>query len=81
VGVLSRYTLTPKKENWIVVKRVFKYLCGTKYYGICYQWKPKSNNKVNVHVFFYVDWATDIDRWRSTNGYVFKLFSREIYTG
>ena len=28
VGVLSTYMSTLGKENWIVVKRVFRYLCG-----------------------------------------------------
>jgi hypothetical protein len=36
VGVLSRYMSTPEKEHWTTVKRVFRYLCGTKYYVICY---------------------------------------------
>jgi hypothetical protein len=39
VGVLRRYMLTHGKENWTTVKRVFRYLCGTKEYAICYQGK------------------------------------------
>jgi hypothetical protein len=35
VGVLSRYMLTPGKEHWTTVKRVFRYLCGMKDYVIC----------------------------------------------
>ena len=35
VGVLSRYMSKPRKEHWTVVKRVFKYLCGTTDYAIC----------------------------------------------
>jgi hypothetical protein len=34
VGVLIRHMSTPKKEKWILVKRLFRYLCGTKYYDI-----------------------------------------------
>jgi hypothetical protein len=30
VELLSRYMLTPRKEHWIVVKGVFRYLCGMK---------------------------------------------------
>jgi hypothetical protein len=30
---LSKYMSKPRKEHWIVVKRVFKYLCGTTSYG------------------------------------------------
>jgi hypothetical protein len=41
VGVFRRYMSTPGKEHWTTINRVFKYLCGTKYYSICYQGKPK----------------------------------------
>jgi hypothetical protein len=37
VGVLRRYMLTPGKEHWTIFKRVFRYLCGTVDYAICYQ--------------------------------------------
>jgi hypothetical protein len=39
-GVLRRYMFTLGKEHWTIVKRVFRYLCGRKYYSICYQGKP-----------------------------------------
>jgi hypothetical protein len=35
VGVLSKYVSKPEKEHWVVVKRVFRYLCGTTSYGLC----------------------------------------------
>ena len=34
VGVLSRYMSKPGKEHWKIVKRVFRYLCGTTNYGL-----------------------------------------------
>jgi hypothetical protein len=37
VGVFSKYMPKPWKGNWTTVKRVFKYLCGTTSYGLCYQ--------------------------------------------
>jgi len=37
VGVLSKFMSKLGKENWIVVKRVFRYLRGTSDYGLCYQ--------------------------------------------
>ena len=30
VGVLSRFMSNPRKEHWTIVKRVFRYLRGTK---------------------------------------------------
>jgi hypothetical protein len=35
VGVFSRYTSKPGKENWTTVKRVYRYLHGTSSYGLC----------------------------------------------
>eukprot|EP00253_Pinus_taeda_P034904 PITA_34904 len=37
VGVLSRFMSKPGKEHWTAVKQVFRYLCGTSDYGLCYQ--------------------------------------------
>jgi hypothetical protein len=62
MGVLRRYTSTPRKEHWTTVKRVFRYLCGTKYYVIYYQGKPKTDRVVNVHGFVDVNWVGDLDR-------------------
>jgi hypothetical protein len=79
IGVFSRYMLTPRKEHWTIVKRVFKYLCGTKEYDTCYQGKPGGDSgKLNVHDFVDADWDGDMDRRRSTNGYVFNMFGGEI---
>jgi hypothetical protein len=55
VGGLRRYMSTPEKENWKIFKRVFTYLCGTKYYAICYQGKPRGDSEVYVHEFFDID--------------------------
>jgi hypothetical protein len=78
VGVLNRYMSTTGKEHWTTVKRVFRYLCGTKDYAICYQGKPGNGSERDVHGFVDVDWAGDLDRRRSTNGYVFKKFGGAI---
>jgi hypothetical protein len=76
--VLSRYMSTSEKDYRKVVKRIFRYLCGTKYYAICYQGKPIGESELYVHGFVDADWAGDLDRQRSTSGYVFKMFSGEI---
>jgi hypothetical protein len=78
MGVLSRYMLTPRKENWTTIKRVFRYLCVIKYYAICYQGKPGGDSELNVHGFVDTEWVGDMDRWRLTNGYVFKMLGGAI---
>jgi hypothetical protein len=55
VGVLRKYMLTPDKEHWTIVKRVFKYLCGTKYYVICHRGKPGDDSEVDLHGFVDAD--------------------------
>jgi len=69
---------TPRKEHWIVVKRLSTYFFGTKYYAMCYQVKPRGDSELNVHVFFDVNSVGDMNQWRSNNGYVFKMFGEEI---
>jgi hypothetical protein len=61
LGLLRRYMSTPEKEHWIFLKRVFRYLCGTKYYVICYQGNPDTDSEVNVDGYVNVDWDRDMD--------------------
>ena len=67
----------PRKEHWTTIKRVFRYLC-TSSYGLCYEGRPGLDRVVDIHVFVDADWAGDLDRRRSTSGYVFNLFGGEI---
>eukprot|EP00253_Pinus_taeda_P004544 PITA_04544 len=53
VGVLSRFMSKPGKEHWIAVKWVFRYLCGTSDYGLCYQGKPGLDRVLDI--FGFVD--------------------------
>jgi hypothetical protein len=53
---------TPGKEHWKTVKRIFRYFFATKYYAICYQGKYEDDSELNVHGFFNVVWAGDMDR-------------------
>ena len=78
VGVLSRYMSKPGKEHWTTVKRVFRYLRGTTDFAICYQGRPGLKREINIQGFANVDWAGDLDRRRSTSGYVFNLFGGAI---
>jgi hypothetical protein len=68
---------TTGKEHWKTIKRVFRYLCGTKDYVIFYQGKPGGDSELNVHGFVDANWVGDLDQRRSTNGYVFKMFDEK----
>ena len=78
VGVLNRYMSKPGNEHQTSIKRVFRYLRGTIDYAICYQGRPGPDRVINVHGFVDVVWVGDLDRRRSTNGYVFNLFGGAI---
>ena len=78
VVVLRKYMSKLGKEHWIVVKRVFRYLCGTTYYAICYQGRPGPNRVIDVHGFVDVDRDGDLDHKIYTSGYVFNLFGGSI---
>jgi len=74
VGVLSRFMSKLGKEHWTAMKRVFRYLCGTSDYGLCYQGRPGFDKVLDIHGFIYADWAGDLDQRISASGYVFNLF-------
>ena len=68
----------PGKEHWTVVKRVFRYLCGTASYGLCYQGRPGLDRVLDIHGFVDAKWDGDLDHRRSTSRYVFNLFGGAI---
>jgi poly(3-hydroxybutyrate) depolymerase len=78
VGLLSRYMSKLGKEHWRTIKRVFRYLRGTTSYGLCYQGRSGLDKVVDIHGFVDAAWAGELDRRRSTSGYVFNLFAGEI---
>jgi len=78
VGVLNRFMSKPGKEHWTTVKQVFRYLCGTSDYGLCYQGGPGLYRVLDLCGFVNADWARDLDHRRSTSGYVFNLFEGSV---
>eukprot|EP00253_Pinus_taeda_P025491 PITA_25491 len=48
VGVLSRFLSKLGKEHWTTVKWVFRYLCGTSDYGLCYQGRPGLDRVLDI---------------------------------
>lgn len=68
VGQVSRFLNNPSEKHWIAVKRIMRYLAGTKSYGICYR---------GIHdelmVYSDADFAGDITTRKSTTGYLSML--------
>ena len=61
VEVLSTFMSKLGKEHWTTMKQVFRYLCGTSDYGLCYQGRPGLDRVLDIHGFVDVDWVGDLD--------------------
>jgi hypothetical protein len=68
VNLLARNLSKPTKNNWIGVKRIFRYLKGTLNYGLVY--KKKSYSLIGYSDASHAD--DDEDR-KSSYGYVFLI--------
>jgi hypothetical protein len=78
VGVLSKYMSKPGKEHWTIVKRIFRYLCGTDSYGLCYEGRLGLDRMVDIHGFVDAVWSGYLDHRIYTSGYLLNLFGGEI---
>ena len=73
VGVVSIYMESPRKEHWVAMKWVLRYLIGTSNYCITFY-------GTSDEIFGYVDsdFAGDLNKRRSTSSYVFTLVGGPI---
>jgi hypothetical protein len=67
VGALSQFASNPGKAHWQAVKRVMRYLQGTKELCLTY------SSSIDVLGYTDADWGGDQDNRRSTSGYLFKI--------
>ncbi|GKV48270.1 hypothetical protein SLEP1_g55092 [Rubroshorea leprosula] len=70
----SQFMHNPSDLHWQAVKRVLRYLNGTKFHGLLL--RPQTS--LSLHGFFYADWASDKDTSISTTGYVMYLGSTPV---
>ncbi|KAH9770304.1 hypothetical protein KPL71_012330 [Citrus sinensis] len=68
VGAVSRYMANPGGDHWIVVKRILRYIRGTSDVALCY-----GGSEFTVKGYVDSDFAGDLDKRKSTTGYVFTL--------
>ncbi|KAG2802010.1 hypothetical protein PC116_g10556 [Phytophthora cactorum] len=73
VGNGSRFMENPQEEHWVAVKRIFRYLQGTKTHGICFE--PGDN--IDFRRYSDADWAGHLADRKSTSGYTFMLMVRQ----
>eukprot|EP00253_Pinus_taeda_P031300 PITA_31300 len=74
VGIIGRFQANPKETHLQAVKRIFKYLQGTKNYGL---WYPRDTD-LTLHAYTEADWAESMDDRKSTSGGAFFMGSRLI---
>jgi hypothetical protein len=55
VGMVTRFTESPQVVHWTAVKRIFRYLQGTKSHGVRF----KSSGNVDFECYSDVDWVGD----------------------
>nr|GEV14712.1 zinc finger, CCHC-type [Tanacetum cinerariifolium] len=68
VGRLSRFTSNPSRQYWKAITRVFKYLRGTKDYGVSYVGYPSV-----LEGYSDASWINHVEDLFSTSGWVFPL--------
>ena len=70
VSMVSRYMHNPGKGHWQAVKWILRYIHGTVDVGLKFQRDDMSKQLVG---YVDSDYAGDLDKRRSTTGYVFTL--------
>ena len=68
LSVVSKYMSNPGKRHWEAVKWILRYLKRTKQLGIMFE---RKQGEACVAGFVDSDFAGDLDKRRSTTGYVF----------
>lgn len=64
VGIFAIFFAIPKENHMMKVKRILRYLKGTKDCGLYY----KKNEKIELNVFIDSDWVGNVDDRKSTSG-------------
>eukprot|EP00171_Calliarthron_tuberculosum_P001019 IDg1019t1 len=69
VGRLSQFCEKPLKSHWTAVKRVLRYICGTRDRGIQYG----ASQSLDPVGYSDSDWGGCLETGKSTRGYLFML--------
>src|SRR3954465_2434979 len=70
VSSVSRFMSNPGKQHWEAVKWIFRYLRGTAKLGLEFR-KRETEESRTLQGFVDADFGGDLDKRRSTTGYVF----------
>jgi len=67
IGRLAQHSQSPTEYHWIAIKRVLRYINGTKNHGILYD----RSLPINLKGYSDSDWAGCRNSRKSTSGYIF----------
>ena len=70
VSNVAKFCDKPTQQHWLAVKRIYRYLKGTKNYGILYCNDGSCHECV---AYSDADWGGDISDRKSTLGYMFQI--------
>ena len=68
LSVVSKYMSNPGRDHWQAVKWILRYLKGSRNKGIMFE---RQHGDACITGFIDSDYARDLDKHRSTMGYVF----------
>jgi hypothetical protein len=76
VARLTQYIIKPNSQCWAALKRLIRYLKGTRTKSIIYGAQPNpgiTDDNAACHIKGYTDsdWAGDVSTCKSTSGYLF----------
>ena len=63
VGMVARFSVNPKENHMMAIKRIMRYLKGTQEDGLWY----KLGGNLDLKVFTSVDWAGSLDDRKNTS--------------
>ncbi len=67
IGKLSQHNQTPRDHDWVAVKRVLRYISGTRDYGILYD----GSKPLEIDGYSDADWGGCKVSRKSTSGAIF----------
>jgi len=74
VGYVACFQAAPQPLHWKLVKRILKYLKGTKSMGI---WFTSTKSEIKLDAFADADFAAEVTR-KSTTGYLIRMYGMPV---
>ena len=81
IAEVARFMSNPGPQHWKAVKRILRYLKGTRTWGLCYRSSRLGNNKWKLTLYVDSGFTMDPDNRRSRYGYIILLNANVIAFG